>query len=79
MHASTVSTGVFLGLFLLVSGTTMVLARGWVSAVPQGYVLDRRKSGLAIGPLAVSAGAGLMTSFFFYVSFMGRFTWSPGR
>ena len=57
----------------------MTLARGWVTTVPQGYLLDRRKSGLAIGPLAVPAGAGLMTSFFFYVSFMGRFTWSAEK
>ncbi|WP_439376669.1 hypothetical protein [Amycolatopsis lexingtonensis] len=76
MFAMTAATGVFLGLFLLVSGVTMTLARHWVTTIPQGHVLDRQKSGLALYPLAVPAGAGLFTSLFFYVTVMGRFTWS---
>ncbi|WP_370970572.1 hypothetical protein [Amycolatopsis sp. cg9] len=76
MFAMTAATGVFLGLFLLVSGATMTLARQWVTTIPQGDVLDRRKSGMALYPLGVPVGAGLFTSLFFYVTFLGRFTWS---
>ncbi|MGK3205322.1 hypothetical protein [Amycolatopsis sp. MEPSY49] len=76
MLLSTVITGLFLGLYMLVSGVTMTLARGWVTTLPQGCLLDRRKSATALYPLAVPVGAGLFTSLFFYVTFMGRFTWS---
>jgi hypothetical protein len=76
MLLSTVTTGVSLGLFLLVSGVTMTLARGWVTTVPQGYLLDRRKSAMALYPLGVPACAGLFAWLFFSVSFMSRFTWS---
>jgi hypothetical protein len=76
MLVSTVITGIFLGLFLLVSGVTMTLARGWVTTVPQGHLLDRRKSAVALYPLGVPAGAALFTSLIFYATFMGHFTWS---
>ncbi|VVJ24414.1 Uncharacterised protein [Amycolatopsis camponoti] len=76
MLVSTVATGVSLGLFVLVSGVTMTLARGWVTTLPQGHLLDRRKSALALYPLGVPAGAGLFASSIFYVTFTARFTWS---
>jgi hypothetical protein len=76
MFVSTVATGLFLSLFLLTSGVTMTLAHGWVTTVPQGYLLDRQKSAMALYPLGVPVGAGLFTSWFFYVNFIGRFTWS---
>ncbi|MFJ7210229.1 hypothetical protein [Amycolatopsis sp. NPDC098790] len=76
MALSTVTTGVFLGLFLLVSGVTMTMARGWVTTHPQGYLLNRQKSAMALYALGVPAGAGLFTSLIFYVTSMNRFTWS---
>ncbi|MGW5724254.1 hypothetical protein ACWEVP_49395 [Amycolatopsis sp. NPDC003865] len=76
MVLSTVATGLFLGLFLVVSGVTMTLARGWVATLPQGYLLNRQKSATALYALGVPVGAGLFTSLIFYVTFMGRFTWS---
>jgi hypothetical protein len=74
--AMTVVTGVSLALFLLVSGVTMTLARSWVTTVPRGHVLDRRKSAMALYPLGVPAGAAILTSSFFLATLLGRI--APG-
>jgi hypothetical protein len=69
----TTSTGIFLGLFLLVSGATMTMARGWVSVGHHqggaGYLLDARSASFAVGPLGVAAGAAFLSSVFFFASF----------
>jgi hypothetical protein len=78
----TTSTGIFLGLFLLVSGATMTMARGWVSVGHHqggaGYLLNARAASFAVGPLGVAAGAAFLSSVFFFVSFSANLTWSSG-
>jgi hypothetical protein len=76
----TTSAGIFLGLFLAVSGVTMTLARGWVSiGRHQGgtdFILDARPAATGSVVLVAAAVASLLSALFFYTSYTANITWS---
>ncbi|MEU0792572.1 hypothetical protein ABZ342_21075 [Amycolatopsis sp. NPDC005961] len=78
----TTSAGVFLGLFLAVSGVTMTMARGWVSlgrhAGGTGFLFDARPA--ATGAIVLVAGAvgSILSALFFLTSYTANITWTGG-
>ncbi|GLY41472.1 hypothetical protein Amsp01_074950 [Amycolatopsis sp. NBRC 101858] len=78
----TTSSGIFLGLFLAVSGVTMTVARGWVSLGrhPGGrdFILDARPAATGSVVLVSAAVASILSALFFYTSYTATITWSSG-
>jgi hypothetical protein len=78
----TTSAGIFLGLFLAVSGVTMTMARGWVSiGRHQGgtdFILDARPAATGSVVLLAAAVASVLSALFFYTSYTANITWSSG-
>jgi hypothetical protein len=78
----TTSAGIFLGLFLAVSGITMTMARGWVSLGrhPGGtdFILDTRSAATGAVVLVSAAVASLLSALFFYTSYTANITWTGG-
>ncbi|MEU7784353.1 hypothetical protein [Amycolatopsis sp. NPDC049159] len=78
----TTSAGIFLGLFLAVSGVTMTMARGWVSLGrhPGGtdFLFDARPAATGTVVLFTAAAASMLSALFFFVSYTANITWSNG-
>jgi hypothetical protein len=78
----TTSAGIFLGLFLAVSGVTMTMAGGWVSLgrhrVGTDFILDARPAATGSVVLLAAAVASMLSALFFYTSYTANITWSNG-
>jgi hypothetical protein len=78
----TTSAGIFLGLFLAVSGATMTMARGWVSIgrhhAGTDFILDARPAATGTVVLVAAAAASILSALFFYTSFTANITWTSG-
>ncbi|WP_284747990.1 hypothetical protein [Amycolatopsis sp. RTGN1] len=78
----TTSAGIFLGLFLAVSGVTMTMARGWVSLgrhhTGTDFIFDARPAATGSVVLLSAAAASILSALFFYTSYTANITWSSG-
>ncbi len=76
----TTSSGVFLGLFLAVSGVTMTVARGWVSLGrhPGGtdFLFNARPAATGTVVLVAAAVGSVLSALFFYASYTANITWA---
>jgi hypothetical protein len=78
----TTSAGIFLGLFLAVSGVTMTVARGWISLgrhrTGTDFIFDARPAAIGAIVLVAAAVASVLSALFFYTSYTANITWTSG-